>query len=96
LTFELSGAAQGGPRAMVALTIRGAYRVLVVALFVRVIGSWIGAFRYSRWMRPAYLLTDWVVEPIRRILPAAGPFDISPIVAWFVLWLLSQLLLSVI
>jgi len=62
---------------------------------VRVIGSWFGAFRYSRWMRPAYALTDWLVEPLRRILPPFGMMDVSPLAAWFVLWVLRQLLLSV-
>ena len=91
----ISGAAAGGPRALVWLAVEIAYNVLVVALFVRVLGSWFGAFRYSRWMRPAYVLTDWLVEPIRRVLPPFGMMDMSPIAAWFVLWVLRRLLQSV-
>jgi len=91
----MSGAASGGPRAVAGLVVVIAYNVLIVALFVRVIGSWFGAFRYSRWMRPAYALTDWLVEPLRRILPPFGMMDVSPLAAWFVLWVLRQLLLSV-
>jgi len=53
-----------------------------------VISSWFGIFRYSRWIRPAYLLTDWIVVPIRRLLPPTGMFDFSPLVAWLVLYLL--------
>jgi len=89
-------AAAGGPRAVLALLVVLVYRVLIVALIARVIGSWIGAFRYSRWMRPAYALTDWIVEPIRRVVPpvGGGTFDVSPLLAWLVLWVLRQLLLT--
>lgn len=94
-TFRTAqAAATGGPRASVALTLWLAYNVLKYALIVRVIASWFGAFRYSRWMRPVYALTDWIVEPIRRIVPSLGPFDVSPLVAWLALWLLLQVLLS--
>jgi YggT family protein len=95
ISFELAGAAHGGPRALIGLAIVIAYNVLVVALFVRVIGTWIGAFRYTRWMRPAYALTDWLVEPLRRALPQTGAFDFSPLVAWLLLWILKRLLLSI-
>jgi YggT family protein len=85
-------AAGGGPRATLALIIELLYTVLKVALFVRIIASWFGAFRYSRWMRPFYVLTDWIVEPIRRVVPPLGPFDVSPLVAWFAVWVIKQLL----
>jgi len=49
-----------------------AYRILFAALIVRVIAAWFGMFRYSRWIRPAYILTDWMVEPIRRVVPPLG------------------------
>jgi YggT family protein len=47
-------------------------------------------------MRPAYLLTNWLVEPLRRILPPMGMFDLSPLAALFVLWAIERLLLSLI
>jgi YggT family protein len=65
------------------------------ALIVRVIAAWFGMFRYSRWIRPAYILTDWIVEPIRHVVPPLGAFDVSPIVAWLALMLLRQILLSI-
>src|SRR2546425_7080703 len=79
-------AATGGPGALFALLVAAAYNVLVIALVVRVVASWLGWFRYSRWVRPAYALTDWLVEPIRRLLPPAGPIDFSPLVGWVGLW----------
>jgi YggT family protein len=88
-------AARGGPRATAALMIDLLYRIIVFALIVRVVASWFGAFRYSRWMRPFYALTDWIVEPIRRLLPMRGPFDLSPLLAWLALYILKRLLLAV-
>jgi YggT family protein len=88
-------AASGGPRSIAALVIQLVYNILIVALVVRVIASWFGLFRYSRWIRPAYALTDWIVEPIRRVLPPFGGLDLSPLVAWFALWVMRQILFSI-
>ena len=94
--YELAVVSHGGPRAILALAVTLIYDILIVALILRVIGSWIGVFGYSRWMRPAYVLTNWLVEPIRRVLPTVGAFDLSPLVAWLVLWVLRQVLFSII
>lgn len=89
-------AATAGPRQTFALMIQLCYRILVFALLIRVIASWFGLFRYSRWIRPAYILTDWIVEPLRRIIPPMGAMDLSPLAAWFVLYLLRGFLISVV
>lgn len=93
---EVAGAAAAGPVALVRLGIGVAYEVLVLALVVRVVGSWLGAFRYARGMRAVYALTDWLVEPLRRVVPPFGVFDWSPLAAWFVLWVLKEFLVAVI
>jgi YggT family protein len=91
-TFQVANsAARGGPRATVALGVDLLYKIIFAALLVRVIAAWFGMFRYSRWIRPAYILTDWIVEPIRRIVPPIGGFDLSPVVAMFALSLLRQI-----
>lgn len=87
-------AASAGPRQTLVLIVDLLYRVLFIALIVRVIAAWFGMFRYSRWIRPAYILTDWLVEPIRRIVPPVSGWDLSPIVAVIVLSILRQLLQS--
>ncbi|HXQ29542.1 MAG TPA: YggT family protein [Gemmatimonadales bacterium] len=93
---ELEGAAGAGPTALARLGVELAYDVLVIALFVRVVGSWLGTFRYARGMRLVYGLTDWLVEPLRRVLPPFGAFDWSPLAAWLVLWVLRALLVAII
>lgn len=87
-------AATGGTRGTFRLILDLAYRILFVALIVRVIAAWFGMFRYSRWVRPAYILTDWIVEPIRRVVPPLGAVDLSPLVAMIALSILRQILLS--
>jgi YggT family protein len=91
---DVAGAAAGGPRATLGLVVDIAYNILFYAVIVRIIGSWLGFFRYNRWMRPFYALTDWLIEPIRRVVPPVGMFDLSPIVAIFVLWFLRWLLMK--
>lgn len=93
--YAINDAAGQGPRALLRRLVDVVYYVLVVALFVRVIGSWFGYFRYNRWMRPMYWLTDWIVEPIRRILPSVGQVDFSPLVAWLLLMVLRAFVYQV-
>ena len=94
--YAVTAAFAAGPRAAIALTVVVAYRIIVAALVVRVLAGWFGYFRYARWVRPAYALTDWLVEPIRRVLPPAGGLDWSPLAAWLVLWVLKRVLLTII
>lgn len=69
-------------------------QLVSVAIIVRVVGSWLGAGRYNRWMRPAYWLTNWLINPLRRILPLIGPFDISPFVAYILLQIVMGIVLA--
>jgi len=93
--YSVAAAYTEGPRGAMVLAVVVAYRILVAALVVRVIAAWFGYFRYTRWIRPAYTLTDWLVEPIRRVLPIAGGFDWSPLAAWLVLFVLKRVLLII-
>jgi YggT family protein len=90
------GAMGSGPRGVIRLVIYYGGQLLAMALLVRVIGSWVGAGRHRRWMRPFYVLTDWIVEPLRRLIPPLGMFDISPLVAWLLVQLVAGLLLRMI
>jgi YggT family protein len=89
----VSGLADRGPRAWISFALDLVYFILVAALLLRVIGSWVGVGRYNRWMKITYTLTDWLVEPIRRRLPGLGVIDFSPLVAWLVLYLLRNFVL---
>jgi YggT family protein len=96
LALRMGSAAQGGPRGLLRLVVYYAGQIVIIALIARVIGSWFGLGRFNRWMRPAYTLTDWIVEPLRKVIPPFGMIDITPLVAFFLLqFLLLPLLLSI-
>jgi YggT family protein len=86
--------ADSSPRAWAGFLVSGLFQLLMIALLVRVIASWVGVSPYRPWMRPVMALTDWIIDPIRRILPPLGMLDLSPLVAWLVLSLVRSFLLS--
>lgn len=89
-----SAAVEGGGRNMIYLLVSWTFNLLMISLFVRFIGSWIGATEYTKWFRPFFLMTEWMLQPIRRIMPLFGPFDFSPAVAWLLLTLLRPVVLG--
>lgn len=78
--------AQGGPQVWLRVLISALFTVLMTAILIRVIASWLGIGPYRRWMRPILALTSWLIDPIRRVLPATGMIDFSPMVAWLALY----------
>ena len=80
------------PRALPILLASWSFSLIRVALLVRVISSWLPISPYSRWVRWSYILTEWMVAPLRRLIPTLGPIDITPIIAWLLLSLLQGLL----
>lgn len=64
--------------------------LLRIALIVRVVSTWIQISPYSPWVRWSYVLTEWMLAPLRRVIPELGPVDITPIVAYFLLVLLAS------
>ena len=88
-------AVSGGARVWLRLLVSAIFTVLMAALLIRVIASWLGIGPYRRWMRPVVALTSWLIEPIRRVLPPFGPFDLSPMVAWLVLYVARGFVLGI-
>jgi YggT family protein len=80
------------PRALPILLASWAFSLMRLALLVRVISSWLPISPYSGWVRWSYILTEWMVAPLRRLIPTLGPIDITPIIAWLLLSLLQSLL----
>jgi YggT family protein len=86
--------AQGGVRVWMQVLLSAVFTILMTAILIRVIGSWLGIGPYRKWMRPIYALTNWLIDPIRRILPPVGIFDFSPMVAWLVLYVVRGFVLG--
>ena len=94
VAVSLTVRASAGPRELARTLVEALFLLLMGAIFVRVIASWLGLSPYSRWMRPIIVVTDWIIQPIRRILPPLGMFDMSPMVAWLVLYLVRGFVLG--
>jgi YggT family protein len=73
--------------------IKWTFGILQIALFARVISSWVGGSPYSKWWRWSYLITEPILAPLRRIVPTIGMLDITVLVAYFGLQLLESALL---
>lgn len=40
-------------------------------------------------------LTEWLLAPLRRVLPATGAVDLSPLIAVVGLWLVQTILVNI-
>jgi YggT family protein len=78
--------------------------VYLVLIFIRIILSWIPRMPYNRWLNAGLKFVSDVTDPylnlFRRILPPVrmgpGALDLSPIVATFVLIIVSSLIANAI
>jgi YggT family protein len=78
--------------------------VYLVLIFIRIIMSWIPRIPYNRFLAAALKFVSDVTDPylnlFRRFLPpvrlGAGALDLSPIVATFVLIILSGIVANII
>ena len=95
MALALGVLAESGPEAWAAALLRVAFSLVKFALIVRVIASWFGLSPFSRWMRPVILLTDWIIRPLRRVVPPLGAIDITPLVAWLILIVVEGFVFSI-
>jgi len=91
--YTATQAAAHGSRGVLALALDWGFGLLGLALIVRVIGSWLGATRYTPWMKPFVLATEWLLAPLRRVVPSFGMFDVTPLVAWLLVQVVRTLVL---
>ena len=68
----------------------GMVSLYILLIFIRIIFSWGMASYSNRVMRFLVNVTEPMLGPLRRIVPLVGAFDISPIVAFMILWLLQS------
>jgi YggT family protein len=85
-------AVSGRPADLPRLLASWAFAILRLALLVRVVSSWLPISPYSKWVRWSFQLTEWMIAPLRRVIPLFGMIDITPLVAWFGLSLIQRFL----
>lgn len=80
------------PRMFMLMLISWTLRFLTFALLVRVISSWLPVSPFSKWIRWSYVSTEWLIAPIRRVIPTFGAIDFSPLVAYLILIVAGRIL----
>lgn len=94
---RLADTAGAGPGSMVRLLITWIFGVLKIALIIRVVVSWLRLSPYRPWIRWTFTLTEPLLRPLRQVVPPlGGMIDITPIIAYFILWILEGLVLSIV
>ena len=91
LVVEVSWALQQ-PWGIAILLLSWTFTLLRLALIVRVLSSWFPIAPHSRWINWTYPLTEWMLRPLRRVIPAFGMIDITPVAAYFGLLIVQSLL----
>lgn len=92
LRAEIIGVAfamQSGPGGIFRLLVSWTFSLLRIAILVRVVSSWLPVSPYSPWIRWSYLISEPILRPLRQVIPAMGPIDITPIIAYFLIGLLQ-------
>jgi YggT family protein len=83
-----------GPGALYRIAIGWTVAFLRLALLVRVLSSWFPISPYAWWIRWSYGATEWMLRPLRSVVPMLGAFDITPIVAYFLLGIVGRILMG--
>jgi YggT family protein len=74
------------PAGIIGYLLFGCLGLYTLAIFVRIIFSWGGASYANRLMRFLVRITEPLLAPLRRMIPTVGMFDISPLIAFFIVW----------
>jgi len=85
--YAASSGQLGAPVAIIGYLLFGFLGLYTLAIFVRIIFSWVAMSYANPLMRFLFQMTEPLLGPLRRMVPTVGMFDISPIVAFFILWL---------
>ena len=75
------------------------FQILSALILVRVLLSWVSVFGLHHpairsLERAVTQLTAPIIDPIRRVMPPVGGFDLSPIIALMLLQVANQLFRS--
>ena len=66
-------------------------QILTLAIFIRAILTWFPQVpRDNPFVEVLYQITEPVLAPLRRVVPAIGPFDLTPIIAIILLSVISS------
>jgi YggT family protein len=70
-------------------------QILTWSIIARALLSWFPIDQGSPLVQMLYRVTEPIIDPIRRLMPNTGMFDLSPMLAIIVLIVMEQLVASV-
>jgi YggT family protein len=98
LLDEVSTASSRGATGLLVLLVGWTFAFLRFALLVRIIASWLPGLSTRRWISWSFGATEWMLRPLRNVIPSLGVIDITPIVAYFALqfaqWVIEKVLFA--
>jgi YggT family protein len=84
---SLASGKPGGIIALLGYVLYGMLALYSLLIMIRIIFSWGRLDTHNRVMRFLMNATDPILVPLRQMIPPLGMFDISPIVAFLLIWL---------
>lgn len=87
-------AARGAIPSLVGFILYGLITFYSLLILMRIVFSWAMISYGNRLMRFLVDATEPLLGPLRRMIPPLGRFDISPLVAFFILWLLQAAIMG--
>jgi YggT family protein len=96
LVREAMIASTMGGAGLIVLAVRWTFAFLRLALLIRVIASWFPRLAMRPWVSWTYGATEWMLRPLRRVIPSLGVMDITPIVAYFALQIAQSLVENIV
>ena len=87
IALSVTDLSAGGAVALIGYILYGLLSLYALLIMIRIIFSWGQVSYANRVMRFLVNTTDPLLLPLRRTIPPIGMFDISPIVAFIIIWL---------
>jgi len=70
-------------------------RALNLAIFARILLSWMPVDKGNRLVRIVYEITEPMLGPIRRVVPTLGGLDLSPMIAIILIQVAERALIMI-
>ena len=89
ILYAVTSGVPGFPIAILGYVVFGLLGLYTLAIFVRIFLAMGGLGYGNRWMRFLIRITEPLLAPLRRYIRPIGMFDVSPIVAFIIVWVLQ-------
>jgi YggT family protein len=87
IVVSLTSGRAGGIVALIGYILHGMLSLYMLLIVIRIVFSWGRVSEVNRVMRFLVGVTNPLLIPLRQMIPPLGMFDISPIVAFIIIWL---------